>query len=151
MCLNYIKFPLLPPEIGTLKNSADCQGGNSQPTPELTIVSAKVKCYGIGFKKPTRGPLSPLNQQLYRHTASHSAAVGIVDEPCWEIDRSVAQDMCVYCREVLIKMHKSAIFSALEVCNVHFMAFYTPEWLICGAKKLSHSVPALIPSVFERK
>lgn len=48
---------------------------NSQPAPEHTIVSAIVKCYHLDFKKPTRGPLSPLNQRLYSHTASHCAAV----------------------------------------------------------------------------
>lgn len=68
---------------------------NSQPAPELAIFSANVKCYGLGFKKTKLGPLSPLNQQLYENTASRSAAVGIVDEPCWEIDWGVSQDVCV--------------------------------------------------------
>lgn len=32
ICLNYIKFPLFPPEAGTLRISADCKGGNNQST-----------------------------------------------------------------------------------------------------------------------
>lgn len=36
---------LLLPEAGTLKNVADCQGGNKHSIRELTIVSANVKGY----------------------------------------------------------------------------------------------------------
>lgn len=100
--LNDFKCPLLPPGAGTLKNSADCQGENNQST-STTTHNCFWKCEVLRcrlFKAYTETIITLKSTALQTHPLLRCS--------CWEIDRGVSQDMCVYCREVLLKMHKSA-------------------------------------------
>lgn len=106
--LNDFKFPLLPPEAGALKNSADCQGGNNQSTSTRTH-NCFCKCEVLWCRL----------QKAYTETITTLKSTALRTHPllrcsCWNRGwallgnrpRCIPGYVCVYCREVLLKAQK---------------------------------------------